>query len=58
MQVPQYLFGPFRLDWRDARLWRGLEVLPLPPKPLAVLGCLVTQAGQLVAREALLEAVW
>jgi DNA-binding winged helix-turn-helix (wHTH) protein len=52
------VFGPFRLDLRDERLWRGQEVLPLQPKPFAVLCCLLTQAGQLVTKDALLEAVW
>jgi DNA-binding winged helix-turn-helix (wHTH) protein/tetratricopeptide (TPR) repeat protein len=52
------VFGPFRLDLRDERLRRGQEVLPLQPKPFAVLRCLVTQAGQLVTKDALLEAVW
>jgi DNA-binding winged helix-turn-helix (wHTH) protein len=50
--------GPFRLDLRDARLWRGPEALPLAPKTFAVLCCLVTRAGQLVTKDALLEAVW
>ena len=59
MPEPQCLvFGPFRLDRHDERLWRGSEVIPLPPKTFAVLCCLVTQAGQLVTKEALLEAVW
>jgi predicted ATPase/DNA-binding winged helix-turn-helix (wHTH) protein len=59
MQEPQCLvFGPFRLDQRDERLWRGPEAIPLPPKTFAVLCCLVTQAGQLVTKDALLEAVW
>ena len=59
MPEPQCLvFGPFRLDLRDERLWCGPEVIPLPPKTFAVLCCLVAQAGQLVTKEALLEAVW
>ncbi len=59
MQESQCLvFGPFQLDRRDERLWRGSEALPLPPKTFAVLCCLVTQAGQLVTKDALLEAVW
>jgi DNA-binding winged helix-turn-helix (wHTH) protein len=59
MPPPQCLvFGPFRLDLRDERLWRGPEAIPLPPKTFAVLRCLVTQAGQLVTKDALLEAVW
>jgi DNA-binding winged helix-turn-helix (wHTH) protein len=59
MQEPQTLvFGPFCLDRHDERLWRGQEVLLLYPKSFAVLCCLVTQAGQLVTKDALLEAVW
>ena len=51
-------FDAFRLDRRDERLWCGQEVVPLHPKTFAVLCCLVTQAGQLVTKDALLEAVW
>ena len=59
MHEPQCLvFGPFRLDLRDERLWHGHEATPLAPKTFAVLRCLVTQAGQLVTKDALLEAVW
>ena len=59
MQELQCLvFGPFRLDRHDERLWRGSEAIPLPPKTFAVLCCLVTQAGQLVTKDTLLEAVW
>ena len=32
-----FVFGPFRLDMRDERLWRGQDVLPLRHKTLAVL---------------------
>ena len=59
MPEPQCLvFGPFQLDRCDERLWRGPEAIPLSPKTFAVLCCLVTQAGHLVTKEALLEAVW
>ena len=59
MQPPQCLvFGPFRLDLRDERLWRGHEAVPLSPKTFAVLRCLVTHSGQLVTKEALFEAIW
>ena len=33
-------------------------MLPLPPKPLAVLAYLVARAGQVVTKDELLEAVW
>src|SRR5262249_45900903 len=57
-EPPSLVFGPYRFDVRDALLWRGPEPLPLAAKPLAVLVCLVTQAGQLVTKDALLAAVW
>jgi DNA-binding winged helix-turn-helix (wHTH) protein len=59
MPEPQrFVFGSFQLDLRDERLWCGPEVVRLPPKAFAVLSCLVTQAGQLVTKDALLAAVW
>jgi DNA-binding winged helix-turn-helix (wHTH) protein/predicted ATPase len=59
MPEPQrFVFGAFQLDLRDERLWCGPEVVHLPPKPFAVLACLVTRAGQLVTKDALLAAVW
>jgi DNA-binding winged helix-turn-helix (wHTH) protein len=57
-ELQSFVFGPFRLDRRDERLWRGQEVLPLRPKPFAVLCCLMSQAGQLVTKDTLLETVW
>ena len=56
--TPSWSFGPFRLDPASGCLWRGEELLPLPPKPLAVLTTLVAHAGQVVTKETLLEAVW
>ena len=53
-----FIFDHFHLDLHDERLWRGQEAIHLHPKTLAVLGCLVTQAGQLVTKDALLAAVW
>jgi DNA-binding winged helix-turn-helix (wHTH) protein/predicted ATPase len=51
-------FGPFVLDLRNERLWRGPDELVLRPKTFAVLSHLVQHAGDLVSRDALLEAVW
>jgi pimeloyl-ACP methyl ester carboxylesterase/DNA-binding winged helix-turn-helix (wHTH) protein len=53
-----WCFGPFRLDPTTRSLWRHDVLLPLPPKPFAVLAYLVAHAGQVVAKETLLEAVW
>jgi DNA-binding winged helix-turn-helix (wHTH) protein/predicted ATPase len=59
MPEPQrFVFGAFQLDLQDERLWCGAAVVRLPPKPFAVLACLVTRAGQLVTKDALLAAVW
>ena len=51
-------FGPFRLDQAQAGLWRAEQPVPLRPKTLALLAYLVQHAGQLVTKEALLDAVW
>jgi class 3 adenylate cyclase/DNA-binding winged helix-turn-helix (wHTH) protein len=53
-----FVFGPFRLDVRDERLWRGQDVLPLRHKTLGVLHALVAQAGQLLTKDALFATVW
>src|SRR5438128_1349280 len=51
-------FGPFRLDLANAGLWRAEQPMALRPKTFALLGYLVTHAGQLVTKEALLDAIW
>src|SRR5215813_4321570 len=51
-------FGPYRLEGPHGPLWCDAQVVPVPPKALAVLWRLVTQAGQVVTKEALLDAVW
>jgi len=54
----QWIFGPFRLDPRNACLWRGVEIVPLPPTAFALLHYLVTHAGQLVTKDELFKAIW
>ena len=51
-------FPPFRLDAVNACLWRGTKTIRLTPKAFAVLQYLVERPGELVTKEALLEAVW
>jgi DNA-binding winged helix-turn-helix (wHTH) protein/predicted ATPase len=59
MAAPQLVqFGPYRLDGASGQLWRHTQGVKLPPKALAVLGCLVSQAGQVVAKTTLLDMVW
>jgi DNA-binding winged helix-turn-helix (wHTH) protein len=51
-------FGPFRLDEAEALLVRGDEQVVLPPRAFQVLCALVRRPGQLVTKDALLDAVW
>lgn len=53
-----YEFGPFRLDVRERLLLRAGEPVPLRAKVLDTLAVLVRNAGKLVERGDLLEAVW
>ena len=53
-----YRFGPFRLDIRECRLSRGSEAVPLRPKVFDTLRVLVENAGRLVTKQELLDAVW
>jgi eukaryotic-like serine/threonine-protein kinase len=53
-----YRFGPFQLDIRERRLSRGIEVIPLRLKVFDTLRVLVENAGRLVTKQELLDAVW
>ena len=56
--APHWCFGAFRLDAATTCLWRQEQLLPLAPKPLAVLAYLVAHAGEVVTKDELLDAVW
>lgn len=51
-------FGPFRLDVRDERLWRGDREVKLRRKPFAILKHLTANPRRLVTHEEIVEAVW
>ncbi len=53
-----YEFGPFKLNRARRRLMRGDETIPLPRIALDLLALLVEDAGHLMARETLIEALW
>jgi DNA-binding winged helix-turn-helix (wHTH) protein/pimeloyl-ACP methyl ester carboxylesterase len=53
-----YRFGPFSLDVRERRLSRGDDVIPLRLKVFDTLVVLVENAGRLVTKQELLDAVW
>lgn len=51
-------FGGFELDEANAQLKRHTRVLNVPPRAFAVLCELARRSGQLVTKDALLDAVW
>ena len=51
-------FGPFAFDRQSRLLWRNGAEVALPPRVLGVLELLLDRAGQVVARQDLLDAVW
>src|SRR5262245_56570449 len=53
-----FLFDPFRLDAIDERLWEREKTVRLGHKALAVLHRLVSQPGELVTKDDLLDAAW
>ncbi len=52
------LFGPFRLDVGEQRLWRGNDELKLRRKPFAILRFLTANPLRLATQEEVVEAVW
>jgi Tol biopolymer transport system component/DNA-binding winged helix-turn-helix (wHTH) protein len=58
IQDEVYIFGEYRLDDRERRLWWEDESIPLPPKAFDLLHVLLKQAGQLVEKDYLLKTVW
>ena len=54
----QIVFGRFRLDPPNERLWRDEEAIALRPKAFAVLKHLIEHRGQLVTKQQLLDSVW
>jgi DNA-binding winged helix-turn-helix (wHTH) protein/tetratricopeptide (TPR) repeat protein len=55
---PILRFGPFELDRQNQELFRNSERLSVPPKIFAILEYFALNAGRLVTRQELLDAVW
>src|SRR3569832_437846 len=53
-----YRFGPFRLSAGDRLVFNGDARVPLPPKAVDTLVMLVENAGRVVFKDALMQAVW
>jgi len=56
--TPVYLFGPFRLEVAERRLYREGTLVALPRKAFDLLLLLVEPAGHLRTREELIQALW
>jgi DNA-binding winged helix-turn-helix (wHTH) protein/Tol biopolymer transport system component len=50
--------GPFVFDCDNGLLWRDGVEIPLPPRAVGLLTCLVERAGDVVPKQALLDRVW
>ena len=53
-----YEFHSFRLDLKKRRLMRGDKIISLTPKEFEVLFLLIENAGRVVEKDELLDAVW
>src|SRR5262245_37043131 len=53
-----YEFGPFRLALDDRLLMRNGKTIPLTPKAVDVLVCLLEHPGHVVAKDDLMREVW
>lgn len=53
-----YIFGPFRLEPRTQRLFKNEQHLPLPRKRYEILLLLIENAGRLLSKEEILQAIW
>ena len=53
-----YAFGPFALDALSRRLEREGEPVALPDRHIDILLLLVSRAGQVISKDALVEAAW
>ncbi len=51
-------FGPFQFHPDDGSLLRDGADVPLPPRATDTLSCLLAQAGKVVTKDALIDAVW
>jgi DNA-binding winged helix-turn-helix (wHTH) protein len=58
VQPLRLCFGPFRIDEAEALLRRDGETVDVPPRAFQVLCELARHPGQLVTKDALLDAVW
>ena len=54
----QYVFEQFRIDLAERMLTRAEVAIPLPPKGFDLLALLVQNAGNLLEKERIIQALW
>jgi DNA-binding winged helix-turn-helix (wHTH) protein/tetratricopeptide (TPR) repeat protein len=57
-EAAEFRFAGYTLDLRQGRLWGASGDVQLRPKPFALLGYMVRNAGRVLSKEELLDAVW
>jgi non-specific serine/threonine protein kinase len=58
MELHAFSFAEFRVDGIEQTVWRGTDRLCLTPKSTAILQHLARNAGRVVTKEELLDAIW
>lgn len=53
-----YVFRPYSVDLANGQLYRDKELIPLRPRTLALLVFLVENAGSVLSKDAIMDAVW
>jgi len=53
-----YEFGPYRLDPAERKLFRGSEIVALPPKAFDTLVLMVRNSGHLLEKDELMRTLW
>lgn len=57
-EKPVFSFGEFVFDASEEILYRGAEIVSLPPKTRELLGVFIENAGRILSREDLMNLVW
>lgn len=58
MPSNSYIIGPFRLDSEAQALYRNAEPLALSQRAVSLLRLLVEQPGEIISKDALIDAAW
>lgn len=57
-ELTRYQFGPFLLDQTERKLWRDGQTVPVTAKVFDTLTLLLQNAGRLVEKSDIIEAIW